>query len=74
MRENISLEPPPRQRHGESRPSALAHVNDSGRRNRNLGIFAYPINSPFGMNGTFYYSRITYANFFPSPGRERGKG
>ena len=27
----------------------------------NLGIFPYPRNSPFGMNGRFVYSRIAYA-------------
>ncbi len=28
--------------------------------NSNLGIFVYPSHSPFGMNGRFIYSRITY--------------
>jgi len=28
--------------------------------NSNLGIFPYPSHSPFGMNGRFVYSRITY--------------
>jgi iron complex outermembrane recepter protein len=28
--------------------------------NANLGIFPYPSHSPFGMNGRFIYSRITY--------------
>lgn len=26
----------------------------------NNGIFTYPINSPFGMNGRFVYTRVTY--------------
>jgi iron complex outermembrane receptor protein len=26
----------------------------------NLGIFTYPRNSPFGMNGRFIYSRVSY--------------
>jgi iron complex outermembrane recepter protein len=28
--------------------------------NANLGIFPYPSHAPFGMNGRFVYSRITY--------------
>lgn len=28
--------------------------------NSNLGIFTYPSSSPFGMNGTFVYSRVSY--------------
>ncbi|CAN5528254.1 TonB-dependent receptor [soil metagenome] len=28
--------------------------------NANLGIFPYPSHAPFGMNGRFIYSRITY--------------
>jgi len=24
------------------------------------GVFTYPINSPFGMNGRFVYSRVDY--------------
>ena len=28
--------------------------------NANLGIFPYPSNAPFGMNGRFIYSRITF--------------
>jgi iron complex outermembrane receptor protein len=28
--------------------------------NSNFGIFTYPSHSPFGMNGRFIYSRITY--------------
>ena len=31
-----------------------------GAPNSNLGIFPYPSHSPFGMNGRFVYSRITY--------------
>lgn len=28
--------------------------------NSNLGIFTYPSHSPFGMNGRFVYSRVSY--------------
>jgi hypothetical protein len=27
----------------------------------NLGIFTYPRNTPFGMNGRFVYSRVSYS-------------
>ena len=28
--------------------------------NSNLGIFTYPSHSPFGMNGRFVYSRVSF--------------
>jgi outer membrane receptor protein involved in Fe transport len=28
--------------------------------NSNLGIFPYPSSSPFGMNGRFIYSRVSF--------------
>jgi len=36
-------------------------VNGAFTAQSNNGIFTYPINSPFGMNGRFVYTRVGYS-------------
>jgi iron complex outermembrane recepter protein len=39
----------------------VRNANGAFTAQSNNGIFTYPSNSPFGMNGTFYYTRVGYS-------------
>ncbi|HEX7150401.1 MAG TPA: TonB-dependent receptor [Thermoanaerobaculia bacterium] len=45
---------------GENLFDAMPDINRPGTPQSNFGIFPYPSQSPFGMNGRFLYSRISY--------------
>jgi iron complex outermembrane receptor protein len=41
-------------------PNMVRNANGAFTAQSNNGIFTYPSNSPFGMNGRFVYTRVQY--------------